>query len=491
MGSLVAPHMGYGVRRDVEEHLAPFGSLRDLQNFRVLKGAVEKLPGYEKYYTGVGAIAGIPTGLTSFPLVVINPKLIMVTTTKAYHLPDRNTLTDITGATSLTGTRDNLPYFAYWPSKILITNYVDPIKIWDGIAASVSDVAGSPPKAKIIHTWFNHVFAFNLKEGVTERPVGVRWCKLGNFEVWAGDPSAGNYDIDDAATPISAAYPIGPYMFIFLNDAIHRMRYEGDPIWVSRVPLTKELGCVGSLAVNTDGRRLFWISDGNFHASDGSSIEDIGNAVKDLIFPNVSRAYLSRSIVYHDRDNRQMVFCVPSSPSAEPDTHIAFNLVEGNWGDVRKLAISAVDIHPDPVSGKPLKLATVAAPSALHILDSTDGADGAAWDGWVQTCFSTLQSTEDPAIRYKIVSELELFAAIRAGVPNFNVSMEVHYKDNIDATATIFGPININTSNIGRMIIGGFNVKAKFFSFKFRSPGKDQPIKFTGFRVNRTMGGFI
>lgn len=520
-----------GILQNLPKDKVPEGAVIDAFNFTISDGVAKKLRGFVNWYSGTPP-TGIPVGLASYPQTGAAPKIILITTQKVYHVVSKTSLVDITGVANLTGNRDNIPTSAFWaPSgTFLFSNYADVPKKWTG-TGDIADIAGSPPRMRNMLIWFDHLVGLNIYDGST-RSYGVKWSQVGNFEVWSGTPSAGSFDLKAIST-IQAAHILGPYVVVFTLTSVHVLQYVGAPVWVREQPIAYEVGAIGPQAVATDGRLLYFIGEEGLYICNGSEVRPVGKeAIKREIFSQINMSNRHKSIVWYDEMNRKIHFIIPVGLDEEPTWWYSLSLDEGVVSDKRVIRCASTITYQEGaakrwvdavgdwlqhnwpwvsqyfLAGTPIRLIATAggkiyqldvgetSPADTEVIYGPDGSQVQGpllWEGWIQTPYHTLQDPtmiEQAGLKYKVVTEFELMCSKEPGIGDYNVELFVGWVDSLEAPVNWYGPININTQYLSRMIAAVPNLKARYFTFKIRLV-TGRPLTISGYRIKYQVGGVI
>lgn len=197
----------------------------------------------------------------------------------------------------------------------------------------------SAPKAKIVETVNNFVFAFNYIDsfhGLGTRPNGW-WCSaLGDETDWTPSVStqcvAGQFL--ETPGPVVAAKRLGSYLVAYKERSAYIAQYIGAPAVWSWQQLPGELGTFSQETIVNVGTTHFGISsDGTFFSFDGSRFSEIGSPVSKTFFADLDPQYRSRITHAHDKDNSLIYWYYPSKSGAGTiDSCIVYNYKTNQWG---------------------------------------------------------------------------------------------------------------------------------------------------------------
>lgn len=174
-----------GIIRNMAPHLIPSDGLRDARNMVIQDGVFQPRPGF--ITTAMATrLTGAPSGAGIYCTTAGAIKLVIVTTSNIYVSNGfGGAHTDLSGG--LTGadptlnpartTTMVLGSGGSTASYIIATNGKDAPKKWDGVAASVASVAGSPPLWTDITTLDDKII------GIIP-PYQVQWGATRSIAVW-------------------------------------------------------------------------------------------------------------------------------------------------------------------------------------------------------------------------------------------------------------------------------------------------------------------
>ena len=184
------------------------------------------------------------------------------------------TMTDITGALTITGGQNNI--WTHLTFNDVHLGFGGPATspnapwAWTG-SGNAAALGGSPPSAYGAFHVNNRVFAFRT----SANPSRILWTIVGNQANWTGSGS-GNADVwtSDNDSLTAAAILNTNTVLLFKENSVHQMIVSNlisnaFPIF----PLFKDVGCVGKHAVVVaDGLCYFINSQGRMKITDGARI---------------------------------------------------------------------------------------------------------------------------------------------------------------------------------------------------------------------------
>ena len=234
-------------------------------------------------------------------------------------------------------------------SWVLATNGKDAPQISKASSFSALDVDSMFTTAEIFVKRGPHVMAFNLSTGINE----YRWCHEDDPETWLPDTTnaAGGQLIRELKGPIMAAVPLGDRVAVYGRDQMFIVSYTGTPFYFGHKPALDSIGAVGKQAVIQRGRKNYGLGRHGFWETDGVSFEYIDDPnIKQWVQDNVNWSQASKTNGYHDEDNTQITWHVPTIGS-EPDTRISYDYKRRLWSKGTTVFTSALprDVFQYPI----------------------------------------------------------------------------------------------------------------------------------------------
>lgn len=350
-----------GLNTKASAFTLPKDSMSDAQNINIVYGDIQKRKGSAKINTS--AIAGTPavTGLADWQTVAGQRSLIVVAGTSIFKTNDLGaTLSDITGAVSITSGQNNQSTFASL-NNILVrcggTTPDAPIK-WTG-TGNAAALGGSPPSGNICCTANNFMFI----SGIAATPSRVQYSNVIDPETWTGT----NYvefrkDDGDIVTGLA---PFNQNLVIFKRRSIGILYTMTNTVSGSTVlgPLTQVrdgVGCVGPLALDRmpDGRIIFLSPNAHVYIFDGSDVQDIsdGQPPQSNIQTTLDALPVGRlpyAVVRTYPTRNQVWISVSSGSSSTHNTVLIYNTVLKIWestytGIAANVMCASIDTRATP-----------------------------------------------------------------------------------------------------------------------------------------------
>lgn len=234
-------------------------------------------------------------------------------------------------------------------SWVLATNGKDAPQISKASSFGALDVDSMFTTAEIFVKRGPHVLAFNLNTGINQ----YRWCSEDDVETWLPDTTnqAGGILIRELLGPIMAAVPLGDRVAVYGRDQMFIVSYLGTPFYFGHKPALDSVGAVGKQAVISRGRKNYGLGRHGFWETDGVSFKYIDDPqIKQWVQDNVNWDEASKTNGYHDEDNSQIIWNVPTT-TAEPDTTLIYDYNRGIWSKGTTAITTAIprDVFEYPI----------------------------------------------------------------------------------------------------------------------------------------------
>ncbi len=312
-----------GERDDLPDPEMPITALRFCQNMiRNAKGLLVIRPGYKQIVlTGPG---GRIMGIFYFTTSTSADRTVVANLTQMWQF-NGTIWVNITGASALTGNTTNIVRMTIFPQSgvynLLAVNNVNTPKVWDGTAATYSDLGGAPPIAKDITTAANRVI-------LLISPNTIRVSDFNNMASWPATLSA---DLVDTGDPLTCLERLGRVSFAIYGDKSQWVGKGQLGSFPFRFDLVDEQpGPISPGVVVKDGQVHYYLGlDGNVYRFDGIRAQRVGNALQPYINANLNFINRGMSHALLLSDLRVIFFFFPTSGQSAPDGGVAFNVDTG------------------------------------------------------------------------------------------------------------------------------------------------------------------
>ncbi len=321
--SIPIPLPAGGVRADLlSDHLPP-DALAASENWIFRDGAM-------RTRNGLAALAATvsqrPTGYIYYPHNDGSARLVKATTGKWFKYVS-GAWTDITG-TALSGGPTDQQVFRVFDKGgvkyLLGTNGANTMKKWDGVAATYSDVGGTPPRARCMMIINDRILLGNLFSSFGSAVAGGSSYDISayiDFDTGWGATLSGI--LADTPGEITAMVEMGGLRgAIYKTDAVYIVTASG-----GITPVSFELrqagieGPVAPLAVArlSDGLHVYLAQDGSLMQFDGVSTDTLGYPIQKYIAGSVDFTAIRRSFLVWDSERKELHVVYPETGSTDPN----------------------------------------------------------------------------------------------------------------------------------------------------------------------------
>lgn len=410
--------IGYLPDQDSYE-LAP-NAISELQNFRMLNGWAEKTRGYRQVFD-----ATITPPYFMCALATAATKYIVHATSSAVYVDDGSTRSPITPAAGLTAVVSNAWTHAVLSGILLLNNGTNRPMYWAGAVATPLQVLPgwtATYKARALRALRYHAVAIHITDSAASMPYlrRVLWSAAAEPgtvpQSWAvADPTndAGQVDLAGDGALVDAL-PLGDSLVIYGEYDMHLMTYTGDPLNVfafqkindpigmlapgcgvvipsiGHVVLTKDDVCVhngqGAQSI-LDGKARTWLQN-NLDPDYSDEAFVVANHQKSevwICFPERNYSVCTKALVWNWQTQ---TLGKADLPNVTCGTAATFNWsVESFDSDSVTFDSESVltfNNTADVFGQNSRRLLLGTAGNKIHVMDSSDLADGASFTGYIE-----------------------------------------------------------------------------------------------------------
>ena len=187
----------------------------------------------------------------------------------------------------------------------------DALQEWSGVN-QLSEISGSPPKAKHLYMFENYLILGNLTSTSVE-PYTYQWCSVGDETAW----STGNSGSDSIKDfyEVMGFEQIKGNLFIFTERSIEKLwLVDSDKVFDKE--RTKDgIGCYASRSIVNAGEEiLFYSIDFTFRSFNGYTCRSISGNIEETV-KNINPIYEKRIAGYYAEESNKVLFSVPTTES--------------------------------------------------------------------------------------------------------------------------------------------------------------------------------
>lgn len=492
---VVAPDLG--LISGTPRHAIPPRGWYSVKNARFQRGKALKVPGFEDIPGS--PLTGQVTGIYEYRKSTGYSAWIITTTSKIYKKTDTDAVpVDITNA-GWDPNPDDWSDFTNFRDTLIITNGKNPVKSWDGIAATVSDLAGSPPKARRVDVFQNHVLLTHIDPyAASPAPQKTQWSDLGSATTWVGG-EAGSLSFLDEPTSLLDAVPLRDSMILYKEDAGYLMDYAGFPFTMTSRRLFTGFGPIASRIIANVRDAHYWLStDNHVYKTTLSGPEPVGQSVRTELFDNLNFERKSRAFAFVHQPDNEIHFTVPTGAATFPDKSYIMAYLEDKWGSrelsataaaergVRRLDVLTWDEVTTPWDAQVTvwdgATLQIGADMIMHgtstgaVFQHSEGvmdADGVAIDFDIET---GMDAFDQPA-RKKRCQRLHLQYEAASGTV---LTIHPLTASGPGITPTVGAAITFTLDGSGDQWVD-LDLTAAWFGWRFRNANSNQPVTITGY----------
>lgn len=249
---------------------------------------------------------------------------------KLWRLQTGVAWSDVSKPGGYTATETTRWEFTTFGDQLIATNFNDAVqKIDISTGSQFADLAGSPPRARYAATYLDFVLLGHTNVSALE----VIWSGVNNTSVWTSGVSQSDRQVlPDGGFVTGLAVTDAAY--VFQEQTIRRMLYEGDASVMRFDVVERGRGCVEAATLAQLGRNMFYEAEDGFQNFNGLESMPIGyERVDGWWKANRVRAYAYRTSAAVDPLNKLVgwLFASVESPSGAPDTMLIYNYAIDRW----------------------------------------------------------------------------------------------------------------------------------------------------------------
>lgn len=324
-----------GERGDIPDHELPLDALRLCQNMiRNSQGRLVIRDGYKPFVsTGPG---GRAMGIKYFRTATGSDRTVYANRTQLWSF-DGTTWTNRTGSTALAGSTTQQVRFAVMSVsgtyKIAAVNGANANQLWNGAAATFSDMAGSPPNALDATVAANRML-------LVVSPDTIRISEYNDPETWPSDFTVRLVDAGDLLVGCDRLNRVTVAIYGDHSQYVARAQNGSFPF---RFELIEEqLGPISPyVIVRFGGIHYYLAEDGMVYMFDGQRCTPIGGAMQNFVQSNLNWSSRAMSHGWYSAARRCINWLFPSGTSSAPDLGIYLNVLTGEMGRLKYGSITA------------------------------------------------------------------------------------------------------------------------------------------------------
>lgn len=276
--------------------------------------------------------------------------------------------------------------FAQYGEVTIAANIGDKIQSRSGTAGTVFANISDAPKAVLVESVGDFVFAFNTDDATSAgasfgRSPDRWWCSaLGNYADWtpAIATQCASDTLVDTPGEIVAAKKLRETVVVYKERGIYVGRYVGPPNAWEFSLVTPDKGALSpNCVVNVNDVHYFMGND-DFYKFDGNTLTPIGaGKVRDAIYRGpaglttadlMNRSAIGTIYGIHDEARQVIVWAYPETSNAVPSRLINYSYISGEWA-----------IYTNPTADAPVALFEWFSASAAPVLAVVGNTSRTIW----------------------------------------------------------------------------------------------------------------
>ena len=330
-----------------------------------------------------------------------------------------------------------------WGETLISCPQGDGIYTWDPTtgAASSALISAAPVANDGIFIAMpqRQIVAWGSTYNGIQQPLLVRWCDIGNYNVWAPQVTnqAGSYTIPKGSKIVGGIQ--GPQQGLIWTDlGVWAMQYVSQPYIYQFNEIGAGCGLKAPKAAGAINGDVYWMGVNQFFKLAGGGVEPVPCPVWDVVFQNLNETYKNNIRVAVNSSFSEIAWYYPSNSSVngQNDSYVKLNVLINQW-DYGSLDRSAwLD---QSVLGQPM-----GASSTGYIYQHEIGfnADTEVMASSFRTGFFEMSEAEMKMFVDQVWPDMKW--GFYNGAQNAEVKLTFHVADYPDGTVLSYGPFTIS-----------------------------------------------
>ena len=329
-----------------------------------------------------------------------------------------------------------------WGETLISCPQGDGIYTWDPTTGATSSalISGAPVTndGMFIAMPQRQIVAWGSTYNGIQQPLLVRWCDIGNYNVWAPQVTnqAGSYTIPKGSRIVGCIQ--GPQQGLIWTDlGVWAMQYVSQPYIYQFNEIGTGCGLIAQKAAGAINGDVYWMGLKQFFKLAGGGVEPVNCPVWDVVFQNLNMTYVKNIRVAVNSSFHEIAWYYPSNNSVngENDSYVKLNVLIGQW-DYGTLNRSAwLD---QSVLGQPMGASS---DGYLYQHEVSFNADTQPMASSFRTGFFEMSEAEMKMFVDQVWPDMKW--GYYNGVKNANVLMTFHVADYPDGPVLSYGPFTL------------------------------------------------
>jgi hypothetical protein len=272
-------------------------------------------------------------------------------------------------------------------------------------------------------------------------PMLVRWCDVGNFDVWAGTVAnqAGSFRLPKGSKIVGGLQT--PQQGLLWTDlGVWSMQYISQPYIYSFNEVGSGCGLIARKAAGVLNGGVYWMSQAQFFTLGGGGATAIPCPVWDIVFQDLDMKNRDKIRFAANSMFNEVAWYYPSlsSPDGENDSYVKFHTLLNAW-DYGKLTRSCwlnQSILGPPIGGD--------ATGRIYQHEVSTEADTLPMESWFKSGFFCMTDADSKLFVDEIWPDMKW--GYQGGQKAATVNVTFHVKDFPTEDAFPIGPFAMNTT---------------------------------------------
>jgi hypothetical protein len=175
---------------------------------------------------------------------------------------------------------------------------------------------------------------FVVALGTATSFLELAWADQNDYTVWSS--LATNTALTgrtlQGGTRFIAGTPVrGGVSLAFTDKVVFALNYSGDNFVYDTPEVADNAAIASQYAVGVLGENAYWMSDSEFWVWNGSVQSLPSDDIREYVFNNINRSYISKCWVWVLRAKKEVWFNYPSASSTEIDSYVIWHTDQQCW----------------------------------------------------------------------------------------------------------------------------------------------------------------
>lgn len=398
-----------------------------------------------------GTVTGTPTYALQYNSV--NP-FTVVSSTEGSLSGDTSTVVIASTATGAYTSGGTITFTSYgspaetdwtlgnWGETLISCAQGNGIYTWDPTTGATSSalISGAPiaNDGMFIAMPQRQIVAWGSTYNGIQQPLLVRWCDIGNYNVWAPQVvnQAGSYTIPKGSRIVGCIQ--GPQQGLIWTDiGVWAMQYVSQPYIYQFNEIGAGCGLIAQKAAGAINGDVYWMGLKQFFKLAGGGVEPVNCPVWDVVFQNINMAYVNNIRVAVNSSFHEIAWYYPSNDSVngENDSYVKLNVLINQWDYGTLNRSSWLD---QSVLGQPMGTSS---DGYIYQHEVSFNADNQPLVSSFRTGFFEMSEAEMKMFVDQVWPDMKW--GYYNGAKNANVLMTFHVADYPDGPSLSYGPYTL------------------------------------------------